>query len=116
MESNQRRIAIIGAATSFTLFAVLGVLATSGRTFAFDRAVMLWVHQWTSPELTTAMLGITQLGTLLIAGPICLVEGYFYYRSGRAWVASALVLAVATDPPVVDGLKLIFARPRPELW
>jgi undecaprenyl-diphosphatase len=27
-----------------------------------------------------------------------------------------LVLAVATDPPVVEGLKILFARPRPELW
>jgi undecaprenyl-diphosphatase len=98
------------------LFAVLGVLATSGHTLAFDQAVMRWVHQLTSPGLTTAMLATTQLGTFLIAGPICLIEGFFYYRSGRVWVAVALILAVGSDPLAVESLKLVFARPRPELW
>jgi undecaprenyl-diphosphatase len=62
------------------------------------------------------MLAVTQFGTFLIAGPICLVEGYFFYRSGRRWVAATLILAVATDPFAVESLKLVFARSRPELW
>jgi undecaprenyl-diphosphatase len=111
-----RCIAITGAFTFFALFAALGLLAISGRTLAADQAVMLWVHQWMSPGRTAAMLAVTQLGTFLIAGPICLVEGYFYYRSGRRWVAVVLILAVATDPLAIESLKLVFARPRPELW
>jgi undecaprenyl-diphosphatase len=111
-----RCIAITGAFAFFALFAALGILATSGRTLAVDQAVMLWIHQWTSPGLTAAMLAVTQLGTFLIAGPICLVEGYFFYRRRQSWVAVALILAVATDPLAVESLKFVFSRPRPELW
>jgi undecaprenyl-diphosphatase len=114
--SSQRYFVFIGAFTFFALFAALGLLAIDGRTLAVDQAVMLWIHQWTSPGLTASMIVVTQLGTFLIAGPICLVEAFFFYRRGLRWVAVALILAVATDPLAVETLKLVFARPRPELW
>ncbi len=108
--------AAVGAVIFFALFVALGLLAVSGRTLLVDQTAMLWIHRWSSPNLTTAMRLLTNLGSFVAAGPFCLAEAAAYYLSRRRRIAVILLLSVGSEP-LVDGLtKLVFARPRPELW
>jgi undecaprenyl-diphosphatase len=109
-------LALVGAIVILALFTALGELAVGNQTLALDRATMLWLHQATSPELTTALGIATNLGTFAVAGTICLIQAIAYFWAGARRAALALAVAVGMEPAIDALTKEIFARPRPELW
>lgn len=97
-------------------FVALGVAATRGATLAADQTIILVVHGWSTAFLTVAMQGITELGAWYIAIPVCALQAVAYYRYDARLSAFALVLAIGSEPVVVEGFKLAFARPRPDVF
>lgn len=109
---------VVGAAAFLllALFVILGFEASAGRTLPVDHAIMYTVHAWTTPTLTIVMIGATTLGTFYVIGPVCVIEVAIFYRLEERLTAGVLIVAIASDPVVIEGAKLVFARPRPELW
>lgn len=117
--SQQLRRAEAAGGIAFVLvvcFVVLGVATTRGATLAADRTIILAVHGWTTAFLTVAMQGITELGAWYVTIPVCALQAVAYYRHDARLSAVALVLAIGSAPVVVDGFKLAFARPRPDVF
>ena len=86
-----------------------------GDSRAFDRAVLLWIHDtfpdwWNEPMRLVTALGYFYVVVLLLA-----VAVFVFYRRGR-WL-SAVLLVVSTGGSIVltTVLKGVFQRSRPEL-
>ena len=87
-----------------------------GDSRAFDRAVLLWIHDnfpdwWEEP-----MRLVTALGYYYIVVPLLVVSVLVFYR--RGWRLSAVLLVVSTGGSIVltTVLKGVFQRTRPELF
>lgn len=88
----------------------------SGRTQAFDDAVLRWLGAHHAPTLEPFMLEITFLGTGTVVMMIVAVSGLFLWLTKHRY--SALLLLVATGGGILlNGLlKLGFGRPRPQIF
>jgi undecaprenyl-diphosphatase len=87
-----------------------------GDSRAFDRAVLLWIHDnfpdwWEEP-----MRLVTALGYYYVVVPLLVVSILVFYR--RGWRLSAVLLVVSTGGSIVltTVLKGVFQRTRPELF
>ena len=87
-----------------------------GDSTAFDRAVLLWIHQNVPDWLDGPMRLITAFGYFYVVVLFLGVAVYFFYR--RGWRLSAVLLAVSTGGSIVltTVLKSVFQRARPELF
>ncbi|KEF42572.1 MAG: hypothetical protein ER33_04715 [Cyanobium sp. CACIAM 14] len=82
----------------------------------FDTRFLLWLHGWASPGLDRLMLGLTRLGDPVVVLPVVVLAlGWFLGR--RRWREALMLLVSCTGALLLNqGLKVLFARPRPELW
>ena len=82
---------------------------------AFDRPVMGWLHSMRSTALTESMLAVTALGD----GPVITLvatAGAAYFWVNRHHHSALYLAAASTGAGLINaGLKMIFARMRPEL-
>ena len=84
--------------------------------FGFDTTVLLGVHRWSNPILDQVMLSLTRLGDPeFVVVIIVLSLGLLLWRRQRT---EAKMLAIACLGALIlnQGLKLFFAKPRPQLW
>ncbi|HSM83921.1 MAG TPA: phosphatase PAP2 family protein [Nodosilinea sp.] len=84
--------------------------------FAVDEAILLWINQFSSPALDRVMLTATRLGDPSTVIPVaCMAFGWLWWRRQRLM---AKIFAITCMGGVVlsTGLKLLFGKPRPELW
>jgi undecaprenyl-diphosphatase len=86
-----------------------------GDSRAFDRAVLLWIHDSFPDWLDGPMRLVTALGDYYVVVPLLAVAVFVFYR--RGWRLSAVLLVVSTGGSVVltTVLKGVFQRARPEL-
>jgi undecaprenyl-diphosphatase len=86
-----------------------------GDSRAFDRAVLLWIHDSFPDWLDGPMRLVTALGDYYVVVPLLAVAVFVFYR--RGWRLSAVLLVVSTGGSVVltTVLKGLFQRTRPEL-
>jgi membrane-associated phospholipid phosphatase len=85
-------------------------------SFAFDTSFLLWLHQFANPTLDHVMVTITQLGNPIVVIPVAIITlGILGWSRQRS---PALLFAIACLGGVIlnTGLKLVFTKPRPELW
>ena len=83
-----------------------------GDTLRFDNAVRAWIHQFASPSLTSAMVGISALGSQVLAVAVIIAFVIFLrlrWRRAAIW----LLLTVAAGLVLELTLKYAFHRPRP---
>jgi undecaprenyl-diphosphatase len=87
-----------------------------GDSRAFDRTVLLWIHQNFPDWLNEPMRLATALGYYYVVVPLLVVAVVLFYR--RGWRLSAALLAVSTAGSIVltTVLKGVFQRARPELF
>ena len=84
--------------------------------FSFDRSLLLWIHQFANPQLDRVMLLCTSLGdpptvvTIFVVMSIWLLLKRHYSNAIRFAIVCAGGIAIN------QGMKLFFAKPRPELW
>lgn len=85
-------------------------------SFAFDKSVLLWIHQFSNPTLDRVMLAITALANpnfVVIVVSVSLgLLWWRRYNLQMTFFAIACVGAFILN----TGLKLFFAKPRPQLW
>jgi membrane-associated phospholipid phosphatase len=84
--------------------------------FTFDKSFLLWLHQFSNPTLDQIMLKITQLGNpnvvIIVATlTLCLLIWKQYYQEAKFFLFACLGASILTT-----GMKLFFAKPRPQLW
>lgn len=82
---------------------------------ALDRNMAEFMHLFWSPAVLRAAAHVTALGDGRVVLTL-LAAALVWLAAGRRWaLASGLTVAVLGDVVTVTALKLIFARPRPEL-
>ncbi len=116
LAANISRSLIIGlllAAAALLLFGWLAESVLHGSTQRLDDSVRELVHSHATPVLTSAMRGLSFIGSpsSLIALGILVV--FLYVRSGRPRTAALFVTAVLGAELLDQMLKLMFHRTRP---
>jgi undecaprenyl-diphosphatase len=110
---------IIGAvvAVAGTLaFAELGEHVRAGGTQAVDVAVLRWFERQQSPLLTSAAVELTYLGTGTVVLMIVGVAALFLWHTQHKHSAILLLAAVAGNILLNGVLKLVYHRPRPDVF
>jgi undecaprenyl-diphosphatase len=115
----ERAMGFRAAAAALLAVVLFGWLAhTVAREPAdpFDLAIREAVHAWASPPLTFAMRGITLLGSTMFLVPFGTFLVWWLVKTGRRRAAVLLILAALGGEAIDQGLKLLFARPRPDAF
>ena len=109
---------LIGAAIAVAgtyAFAELAGNVRSGRTQAFDDAVLTWMGAHRNPTLDTAMLEVTALGTGTVVMMVVGVAGLFLWLNKHKHSALLLLIATVGGMLLNNLLKAGFNRPRPSV-
>src|SRR2546425_720020 len=106
----------VGAAACLVLFGWLATVLLRGETFRFDASVRNAIHAWASPQLTYAMRGVTQLGSAWFLFSLAAILVWRLANMGRRRAALILVAASLGALALDQILKLVFRRPRPEVF
>jgi undecaprenyl-diphosphatase len=112
-------LSLISLALCFTLLLLIGWLCEEvleKEFFGFDRRILLSIHQWATPPLDSLMLALTWLGNpeWVVAVVIATLAGFGL--TGRYAEMRMFTIALTGAFVLNTGMKLIFAKPRPELW
>ncbi|MBD2447563.1 phosphatase PAP2 family protein [Nostoc sp. FACHB-152] len=112
-------IGIFGLASCLLILFVLAELfeeVLEREAFEFDTHFLLWLHQFANPSLDNVMLAITNLGNpnvvvIVVVVSLSLLQWQRLFQEAR-------VLAIACLGAFIlnTGLKLLFTKPRPQLW
>jgi undecaprenyl-diphosphatase len=81
-----------------------------------ETRLLLWIHAHASPALDAAFRLSHQLGTLPACTVIVLGAAAWLLRRGEKAEALLFVALGLTTLGLQEGLKALFARPRPHLW
>jgi membrane-associated phospholipid phosphatase len=98
------------------VFSVLAQEILEKETFEFDTAILLSIHQWANPVLDQVALTMTALGNPVFVVTIAISLFVLLLRWKQVWEAKIFGLACIGTVILDKGLKLFFARPRPQLW
>jgi undecaprenyl-diphosphatase len=103
------------AALALWGFTGLAEAVSEGETTGFDRAVLLWIDQHATPELTVMALEVTALANTLVVAVVVLVAAAFLWFTRHSDAVFLLGAAVAGSGLLLQILKSAFERPQPEL-
>ena len=114
------RQAIASLVTIFSmaifLLAALAILVTTGSTSTTDSSILLWLYEHSTSQLDAFFLFVTNLGGVLaITTASLLLLAYLVFKK-RYYKAALLVAGVGGVAAINFLLKIIFERPRPDLW
>jgi len=101
------------------LLAILGWLSQkvfAREALSLDTTILLWLHQRTNPPIDRLMLTITALGNPATIVVLVTISLSLLLRYQRLWAAQVLVFNCLGGLTILRGLKLFFAKPRPQLW
>jgi membrane-associated phospholipid phosphatase len=107
---------LFGCLCLLALFGWLSREVWEKETFGFDTTILLWLHQYSNSWIDRLMLGLTNLANpefvvILVAISLGVL---LWYR--RVWAAQIFILNCLGGLILNQGLKLIFVKPRPQLW
>jgi membrane-associated phospholipid phosphatase len=98
------------------IFSVLALEVLKKEAFSLDTIILLKIHQWETPVLDQAMLKITVLRDPAFVTAIAAALFVLLLQWKQVWEAKVFVLACGGTLILDERLKLLFARPRPQLW
>ena len=107
--------AIVGVVAALFLGWIANEVRLGGAA-EFDAAVRSAVHGWASPRLTYAMKGVTQLGSTPVFIGAGLLAAWRLTAAGRKRAAVFLAVSSLGGEALVQILKVLFQRPRPETF
>ncbi len=84
--------------------------------FAFDKSFLFWLHQWANPTLDQIMLRITQLGNPSIIIIVATITLSVLLWKHHRQEANIFLLACLGTLSLTTGMKLFFAKSRPQFW
>jgi undecaprenyl-diphosphatase len=85
-------------------------------SFAFDKYILLYIHQFANPVLDTLMLSITRIGDPRTVVPLTVVIFCFLWWQRYRLEAKFFLLNALGGAVLSYVLKIVFNRPRPDLW
>ena len=98
------------------LLAELSQKVLARQAFDFDKAILLWIHQFANPTLDQIMLNVTRLGNPSTVLFIMVASLGILWRQGYIQEAKIFFLDCLGIAILSYGLKLAFNKPRPQLW
>jgi len=102
-------------ALSILSFAVIvDSLSEKGTLFHLDLKINAYAIKVANPGLTAFLGTITHLGSIYLVVMVAVIVGAILFIRKNWWRLLALFLAVAIGQAVLNILKVIFQRPRPE--
>ena len=107
-----------GFAALFACLAVFGAIAEDVRNQeanALDAFATPLLHGLSSPILDAIMGALTDIGSTMVVGPLCVVAVVLLVWRRHRPEAAFLVVSIAGSVALNESLKLIFHRPRPQL-
>lgn len=112
----QLLILFAGVCIPLALFGYLAEDVLEHEPFFFDQPILLFMHHLASPAMDTSMLFVTHVGYLYGVIPIDILVAIILGRL-RLWHdLSFWIVAVGGAGLLNIIAKLIFQRPRPDLW
>ena len=109
-------IVLLGCLCLLVLFGWLSQEVLEKETFGFDTTILLWLHQYSNSPVDSLMLGVTKLADPEFVVILVAISLGFLLRHRRVWAAQIFVLACLGGLILNQGLKLVFVKPRPQLW
>ena len=94
--------------------AIVDSLSEKGTLFHLDRKINAYAIKVANPGLTAFLGTITHLGSIYLVVMVAVIVGAILFIRKNWWRLLALFLAVAIGQAVLNILKVIFQRPRPE--
>lgn len=107
---------VLGVLLPAVLFALLAERVWRAEGFARELELMRSVHDHEGPILDVPAVGLSIVGTGAVLAVIVTAAVIVLVRCGRRADAVFLVVAVGGAAVIENVAKLIFRRPRPELW
>lgn len=104
------------AAMSAAALLLLGSIVSSGESTAFDRwwfETMLGLRR-AAPAFAEAMRDVSALGSLWLLTPAVALAALLLWLDGRRASALTLLASLGAARLAIEGLKIAFARARPE--
>lgn len=98
------------------LFAGIAALMTAGTVQRFDDAVLLWMNTHANETLDVLALEITALGSGAAVWMLVMVGSVFLWSTTHRYSAALLWVAALGAGIVNSALKMLFDRPRPQLF
>ena len=117
-------ISVFAVAALLLVFGFVVDRVMEGSTASFDRAVVLAFRGGTDgasgpvgpPWVREMARDVTSLGSFVVIGMMTLAVAVFLLLTGGRAAALLVVVAVFGGMAVNSSLKLLFARPRPDLF
>jgi membrane-associated phospholipid phosphatase len=109
-------LGLLFSAGALLLFIGVAALIARGATQRFDTSILLWMDSHSNPQLDTAALEITSLGSAYVTSVVVVIASTFLWQTRHRYSAALLWVALAGGWFLNWMLKSLFARPRPELF
>jgi undecaprenyl-diphosphatase len=103
------------AAIPAAAFLILALIVRAGYTQAFDEAVLHWFAAHRAAWLDAAMMRITLLGNFIVWAMVTLNALVLLRLTGHRALAKVVLIAAVGVEFVVNGLKMLWGRPRPDV-
>ena len=111
-----RRVRAAAAIGALLVFGAMAYSLLRGGGFAFDQPVRAAIHGWASPALTAAMRLITSVGSEYFLVPLAVIPIWRWAKRGERSAAYLFAGGVLTAEAVLQLLKILIHRPRPEVF
>ncbi|KST65417.1 phosphoesterase [Mastigocoleus testarum BC008] len=112
-------VGVTGLATCLLVIYLLAQLSEEvweKEAFAFDKAILLWIHQYANPTWDSIMLSITKIGDPIIL--VTVVGVTFITLLWKRYPQEAKIFGfhVLGATVLSYSLKFAFSKQRPQLW
>ena len=109
-------VILLGCLGLLALFGWLSQEVLEKEAFGFDTTILLWLHQHSNSSIDGLMLTITKLGNPEFVVVLVTISFSLLLWYKRVWAAQILFLTCLGGLILNQGLKLVFTKPRPQLW
>ncbi len=109
-------VVLLGCLCLLALFGWLSQEVLEKEAFSFDTTILLWLHRHSNATIDNVMLNITYLGDPEFVVVLVTISFSLLLWYKRYWAARILFLTCLGAVILNQGLKLVFVRPRPQLW
>ncbi len=107
---------LVGVPIAFWVIMEITTELLPAQTEAIETSILWQIHQLSHPLLDRVMLAITALGNAEVAVPVFLITLSLLWWRRAYWEALMFIVACGGALIVNHELKLLFQRPRPNLW
>lgn len=114
-EGQARLYAAVLAFATAAFAALAGAVLFLETADRVDVRFVRWVHETAPDALVDAMRVLTYAGSAVVLGPLAIVAGLLLARRGRPGAALLVIAAFAGSQVLVQALKAVLRRGRPEL-